>query len=322
MIKASPKLKGFNIPGLQKRVLVSLFADDTALYLSKEDRYDDVKELLDKWCLASGAKFNISKTEIIPIGSQEHRDTIIRTRKINQNDREPLDQNIRIAKDKDATRYLGAWIGNHVDNIGPWETTLETIEANFKMWAKAHPTLNGKSLIVQMNAGGRTQFRAKVQGMPDHVEKELIKIIRNFIWDGKHTPPVAMDQLYRPRAEGGIGLLDIKTRNKAIQITWLRAYLDLSPTRPKWAFITDLLVNKIIPKGFNDVATINTFLQTWNPVLQGKRTNFLGQETINMFKVAKEFNTTFAALKITKDLKEQLPAWYHLGAPKPKTMKH
>ncbi|KAA1476631.1 hypothetical protein DENSPDRAFT_785348 [Dentipellis sp. KUC8613] len=34
-----------------------------------------------------------------------------------------------------------------------------------------------------------------------------------------------------------------------------------------------------------------------------------------MLKTAKEYNTTFAALKLTEQLKIQLPAWYHLGTP-------
>ncbi|KAG2059348.1 hypothetical protein BDR06DRAFT_874379 [Suillus hirtellus] len=37
-----------------------------------------------------------------------------------------------------------------------------------------------------------------------------------------------------------------------------------------------------------------------------------------MLKIAKKYNTTFTLIKLSKNLKKKLPAWYHLGAP-PKT---
>ncbi|KAA1470582.1 hypothetical protein DENSPDRAFT_774884, partial [Dentipellis sp. KUC8613] len=311
MLKASPALRGFSIPGLQKRILVSLFADDTALYLSEHDRYDTVQDILDRWCLASGAKFNINKTEIIPIGSETHRQQVIATRKINANDSTPLAEGIRIAKDRESTRYLGAWIGNLVDNTGQWEITLDKVKQDFDRWEMTHPTLEGKRLIVQMSAGGRTQFATKVQGMPTHIENALQKLIRNFLWGEHRSPPISLDHLYRPRCEGGLSLLDIKTRNEAIHITWLRSYLDLTPQRPKWAFITDILINLVTPNTVNDLATLNTFLQTWSPPLTGKNSKVLSRDILDMLKTARKYNTSFAALKLTRSLQLQMPAWYH-----------
>ncbi|TFK81098.1 hypothetical protein K466DRAFT_441473, partial [Polyporus arcularius HHB13444] len=66
--------------------------------------------------------------------------------------------------------------------------------------------------------------------------------------------------------EGGIGLLDIKVRNEAIDLTWLRDYLNLSGGRPKWAKIADTLFNRarVNPtRGSERDTYINPFLQTW-----------------------------------------------------------
>jgi hypothetical protein len=51
--------------------VVQLFADDTTAYLSEHDSFDDLKRILDKWCLALGAHFNVTKTELIPFGTPE-----------------------------------------------------------------------------------------------------------------------------------------------------------------------------------------------------------------------------------------------------------
>jgi hypothetical protein len=107
-LRNEPTLRGLEIPGLNEKLLAKFFADDTALYLSHEDRFDDVHKLLNAWCEVSGAKFNIEKTEIIPIGSEEHRRVVAHMRKVNENDIMALDERINITKDREAVRSLGA----------------------------------------------------------------------------------------------------------------------------------------------------------------------------------------------------------------------
>jgi hypothetical protein len=58
---------------------IAMFADDTTLFLGETDRLDVVNETLDHWCKASGAKFNIEKTEIVPIGTENYRTTVVVT---------------------------------------------------------------------------------------------------------------------------------------------------------------------------------------------------------------------------------------------------
>lgn len=66
-------LTGYQIPGARDRLITTLFADDTTVYLSEGDSVASLEEMLDKWCKASGAKFNLDKTEIIPIGTEKYR---------------------------------------------------------------------------------------------------------------------------------------------------------------------------------------------------------------------------------------------------------
>jgi hypothetical protein len=60
------------ITGIDKKLITTLFADNTTVYLSQYDLFDDLTDTLNLWCKASGARFNISKTEIIPIGSRTY----------------------------------------------------------------------------------------------------------------------------------------------------------------------------------------------------------------------------------------------------------
>ncbi|KAG2087608.1 uncharacterized protein F5147DRAFT_588031 [Suillus discolor] len=172
-----------------------------------------------------------------------------------------------------------------------------------------------------MVVGGMTQFLTKAQGMPKSIENAITKIIRNFIWDGKTTSPISMGQLEHPIAEGGLGLLNVKVRNEAIDITWLQAYMDIVTTvhitarRPTWAFVADTIINTLKPEGITNNTDLRTFLSSWNPPAKGKRANKLPYMITNMLKITRKHHVSFAPLKISENLKDQLPAWLHMGAP-------
>jgi len=93
-------MKGSNIPGVHERLMTTLFANDTTVYLSEFNHCDDLRNILDTWCIASGEKFNIAKTEVLPIGSPIYCSTVIRTHGIHPS-QEPLMDGIYIVEDKE-----------------------------------------------------------------------------------------------------------------------------------------------------------------------------------------------------------------------------
>jgi hypothetical protein len=56
------ELDGLTFPGVEGKLIVNLFMDNTTVYLSNNDRFDTVEVLLASWCKVSGAKFNIEVT--------------------------------------------------------------------------------------------------------------------------------------------------------------------------------------------------------------------------------------------------------------------
>src|ERR1700683_3819146 len=96
-------------------------------------------------------------------------------------------------------------------------------------------------------------------------------------------PSVNIDTLYLPLKQGGVQLLDLKVRNQAIDVMWLKSYLDLSPRQPMWAYVADVLTNNSISKASSKVssnAQINTYLLSWNPSLH--ITSKLSKDIIQM----------------------------------------
>ncbi|KAH9176241.1 hypothetical protein EDB89DRAFT_1846301 [Lactarius sanguifluus] len=159
--------------------------------------------------------------------------------------------------------------------------------------------------------------------MPDRIREALTKEIRNFIWgENVNIPRLGLNQLENTKDDGGIKLLNLKNRNKAIEIVWLKGYLDLTELRPTWAYISDILINETTPKNLNENTRVNAYLQNWKIPVKGKCADKLGKDTIRMIKAAKKHNATFAPINISKDLQEALPAWQHLGVEKTAPQNH
>ncbi|TBU56129.1 hypothetical protein BD310DRAFT_778853, partial [Dichomitus squalens] len=237
MIQKS-ELTGFEINGLNEPVKATLFADDTTAYLSETDDFGILQEILDTWCSAAKARFNIAKTEIIPVGEQSFREKMARTYK--ETGRwKAYPQNVRMAGEGDAIRVLGGFFGNGIDQMAIWSPRLAKVAAVIERWKWGNATLDGKRHVIQMVVAGMTQYLTDVQRMPDAVTRRLDKIIREYLWEGKATPPIAKGYTQLPLEDGGLNVLDISARNEAIDVMWLKAYLDFSEDRPKWAYIAD-----------------------------------------------------------------------------------
>ncbi|EIN05875.1 hypothetical protein PUNSTDRAFT_74149 [Punctularia strigosozonata HHB-11173 SS5] len=270
MIRGST-LQGMCIPRILEHTIVSLFADDTSVILHHLNRFEDLTAILDEWCATSGAKFNVLKTGVIPLGPAQYRAEVVTTCKL-ETSNDCIPEGIKIGSNGEAIHYLGAWIGNGADNAILWGPTLEKIDVVLGRWERSHPTLEGRHLIVQMVIGGMSQYLTKVQGMPAKIKKTLTKTIQTFIWNSPKAPPINKGMMTRPVLEEEKKILCLKERNKAIQLTWLQLYLNIGPTCPKWAYLADETMRKNVLKSLSnwDGSTLmNYFQQEWKPKTKG-----------------------------------------------------
>ena len=146
-IRQTDHISGIPIPGKRTHLKIKLFADDTTVFLSENDEVENLQKMLDGWCMASGAKFNIDKTEIIPVGNETQRQEIRREGKLNERG-QTLPRHIHIAKDSEPVRILGAWLGNGIDQATTWAPVLEDCCRRLKRWSAAKHSLEGRRLIL------------------------------------------------------------------------------------------------------------------------------------------------------------------------------
>lgn len=317
MIRKS-QITGFKIPRCDEVLKAVLFADDTTVYLSRRDDFKDLQAVLDTWCSAAKARFNISKTEVIPIGTKTFRKEMAETYQATGTWMN-YPKGVHFAQEGEAIRILGAFFGNGIVRTDVWTLVLNKIVAMRKplmqviaRWKEGHATVQGKRHVIQMIVGGMTQYLTTVQRMPEPICKRLTKIIRGYIWDDRSSTPISMAQVCLPVERGGLGMLDLNARNEAIDIMWLKAYLDFSEDRPLWAFLADDLLATHIPKDCRprqQELRINPFMQRWHPKVRD-----LPEELKAMIKVATKYGVRLEGLAFSRKILEVMPLWDHIYA--------
>jgi hypothetical protein len=304
-------LKGYKVKGRKERLIATLFADDTMVYLDAGDDFGALLAILDEWCIAAGAKFNISKTEMIPIGTITHRDRVLANRFINGINGMMIPAHIKIAKEGEPIRTLGAWVGNGVGQIDIWACTMEKVDEALERWELGKPSMEGRCLIILMVVGGMTQYLATVQRMPKEVEAQLEKRVRKFLWAEKTSVTVNKETVYALAEMGGRDLLDIVARNEAIAITWLKTYLSFGADRPMWCFTTDeILSDKVsaIDAAVPAEVRLNTYLQSWAPKTS---TRSIGRDLSGMLNAGQKQGLEMDAIAVSREIQEAMPVWYH-----------
>lgn len=84
------------------------------------------------------------------------------------------------------------------------------------------------------------------------------------MWAGKSSL-VNENTLFKKIKNGGQGLVDIKTRNKVIDVMWLKSYLNFGPDRPLWVLVVDVLIALNVPSSEERVdprISLSLFLQS------------------------------------------------------------
>ncbi len=302
-------LKGLSVPGSEERLIANLFADDTTTFLDEKDDFDSLMRLLDTWCLASGARFNVTKTQIIPIGSEDFRLKLSSCRKA-RDDFKEIPRNIHIVKEKEAIRILGAWFGNNIPEDTAWAPVLEKIDKSLDRWELSHPSVPGRRIIIQTVIGGLTQYLTAVQGMPKHIEDKLEKRVRKFIWKRKTKNLVDFETLKAPRSQGGLDILDLHVRNKAIEAMWVKSLL--ATEQPTWAYFAhDIIARTALnaERNISPEVKLNIFLQSF-----GTKRSELPRDLQRIYDIAKETGIRAEGIAFSREILRCRPIWFHSEA--------
>ena len=231
MLRHSEQYQGFEIE--RHRFKVSLFADDTVIYLNgNPSQFNYVFDILDSFGKKSGCKVNLSKSYAFYVGSSK------------KNKVKPF-LSRGLSWPNTAIKYLGVHIPfNEFNELSLFEVNfaniLHDIQSIFNLWSARGLTLIGKITVLKTLIIPKLVHKASylpVQ-LPDSFIKQLNQKMFKFIW-GSKWEKIGRSQLCCDVEEGGAKMIDVKQYLMALKFKWIYKLFNENYTAP-WKTIENL----------------------------------------------------------------------------------
>ena len=194
--------------------LLSAYADDTTFFVKDIDSICRIFILFDEFSLFSGFKLNVSKCEVCGIGALKGANTALCNVK-----------NINLTND--SIRVLGIHFSydSRICEEKNFTGTIKKICNVLKVWKMRNLTLIGKIVIFKSLAISKIISTSYMSTVPTTVLNNLVTIHKDFIWDGK-KPKIKHSTLIANYSDGGLKDIDIPSKIRALQLSWLKRLLD------------------------------------------------------------------------------------------------
>ena len=226
------------LPGSGEQVLVSQYADDTAVVVSNDPSMAQVLRIYGQYQLASGAKINIEKSCGLCLGPLTNR----------------VDTPFGFKWSATSCKSLGIHIGDPVAETTNFERRLQKLTSVFLSWRQRRLSLQGKSFVANaLTLSGLFYVAASVP-VPDWVLDNVTKQCWDFLWSAK-TPLVSRAACIQPREKGGLLFPDFRRKVIAFHAVWVRRFLCGSTA--KWTYFFSYWLRRCLPPGGGTVALCN-----------------------------------------------------------------
>ena len=206
-IKQNNTIKGISIPNMSQEIKNIQHADDLTLLLKDTTSMKQAIGVIEKFCHHAGSQINYTKTECILLGSLKNS----------------VKEISGIKTTNKAVKCLGIYLGHDTIDCYDknWMKTYHDIEKMFESWRKRRLTLFGKTCIINSLAISKFIYVASILPIPDeNLLKNIKRSIFNFLWN--KTDRIKRNTLIGNVSEGGIGVVDIYLKIKAIKASWIQ----------------------------------------------------------------------------------------------------
>ena len=273
VIRENSDIKGIMVHN--KEVKISLYADDTTIYIKAErDSMCGVMRVLDWFKKISGLGVNIEKTKVIKIGRSRDR-SIAWEGKYN-------------LKWTDEFEVLG--ISYNIHKMGEISdhnilNKLKDIKKIVTIWKTRRLTPYGKVVIIKSLLFSKfTHILLSLPTPGKETFKTINNLVKDFLWEGK--PPKFRKEILEADTQfGGMKLHNLELFDAALKVGWLKRYLRSSA---KWCVIPDdFELFNVFKYGLDFLERIQEMTENsfWKDVLNslrvlGKKDGFISSDNI------------------------------------------
>ncbi|KAL3696995.1 hypothetical protein R1sor_011071 [Riccia sorocarpa] len=205
--------------GDSKQMLEALFADDTGLILrADEDNWRKATAVVRKFELLSGAKLNVSKSLVVPIGFSDPPDWLVQT-------------GCRIATEGEVYTYLGCPFGVKLSDEQITQFLLDKLTRRLHRWTNRFLTWEGRAVLTKHVLQTMPNYVLMTVGLTGDGYSLLTGICRRFIWgnnsEGNEKKVlISWEKMCRKKEEGGMGLIPFDLQAKALKMRLVTKILE------------------------------------------------------------------------------------------------
>ena len=212
--RQNKKIKGIQARSREYKILQ--YADDTQLFtLFNEESINAILQAFSKFSEVSGLKINFEKSEVLRIGVIRNSNLVIET-------------DLALKWTKEPLKILGISITPNLTevvdkNINP---VIEKMCNIIKIWGQRKLTLFGKITIIKSLLESQLIYRLSVLPTPKmETMRNIDKILFDYLWD-KKPHKIKKEVVIKPKAEGGLAMVDINKKNVALKLTWIKRIIE------------------------------------------------------------------------------------------------
>jgi exonuclease III len=272
-VRNDPDITGIPLPGTNKSVTISQYADDTNLFLRELFSVKKVIKLMDLFGSASGSKLNHDKCWGIWLGAWKNR----------------TDKPLGLNWTNDVHKLCGIKFGNGNILSANWDKLYQKFEKSSNLLLLRSPTFLAKSNLIQCMLGSKLWYVGTVLDIPKHYIKLFQRKMFEVFW-GKIPECVNRNTMYGDIGKGGFKIVNVKLKIDALHVKHIIKVLS---TEAKWKYFAVYWFGYSLRQFQPDFASNHIPHSATMPVFYSK--------SIKAFKVLAKGNTNFLNMT-TKDI--------------------
>ena len=119
-------------------------------------------------------------------------------------------------------KLLGSYLGHDKVNNYDLNFNQRVRKMNDKLdiWRSRDLTLRGKTLLIKSHGISQFIYNMSALSTPEETINKAQSSLINFLWD-KKRPKIKYSTVIADKNQGGLGIPDLSTLNKALKLKWI-----------------------------------------------------------------------------------------------------
>ena len=218
LIRNNIKIDGLRIPGCNREIKISQYADDTTLFLKNDHSVDQALLSINDYERGSGSKVNYDRGKSCG-------------KWLCAQDPPSIWANAHLNWTEGPLEILGLLFGSKEAVSDTWIKRVEKLVNRLEAWSHRSLSLKGKILIVNTIALSGLVYAGTIFSLPENIRKQVDRAIFQFIWSNKNEL-VSRKTCFQPIERGGLGVVDICTKIKALHLKYVGCLCDQGYAAP------------------------------------------------------------------------------------------